>query len=78
MKHHVVFWYNDHAAHVASTTIETAALDFAPGTERWLVAVKGKCQAEVNQVVTVVSWQEFVEEPADRALERFYEEKVKP
>jgi hypothetical protein len=66
MKHHVVFWYNDHGAHVASSTIETRSEEFAPGTERWLVAIKGKLQAEVNQLVTIASWQEFVEDlPAD-------------
>jgi hypothetical protein len=62
MKHHVVFCYNDHGAHVASCTIDTGAEDFAPGTERWLTAIKGKVQAEVNCVVCIMSWQELVED----------------
>jgi hypothetical protein len=62
MKHHVVFCYNNHGAHVASCTIDTGAEDFAPGTERWLTAIKGKARAEVNCAVCIVSWQELVED----------------
>lgn len=62
MKHHVVFCYNDHGAHMASCTINTGAEDFAPGTARWLTAIKGKIQAEVNCVVCIMSWQELVED----------------
>lgn len=61
MKHHVVFCYNDHGSHVASTTVETEAYDPLPGSVDWLTMVKGKCQAEVNQIVVIMSWQALLE-----------------
>jgi hypothetical protein len=62
MKHHVVFWYNDHGAHVASATIETEGVDGVPGTERWLESIRKNCHDTVKASVVIMSWQELVED----------------